>query len=151
VGVWGVWLPDDAVFVNGDPVGLINREQAETFDRPSNERLFTNTGGGFFHNHTIGLHQVDLVSSYRGVLVQWFVDDPGQPSLAAALLDHPELRERILESSLHCPVAGWVPHDRLDEILDIVVHGRFALTVSCPEDVSPEPLIRKVRNAGNLG
>jgi hypothetical protein len=27
-GVWGAWLPDDAVFVNGDPVGLINREQA---------------------------------------------------------------------------------------------------------------------------
>jgi len=150
VGVWGVWLPDDAVFVNGDPVGLINREQAETFDRPSNEKFFVNTGGGFFHNHTIGLRQVDLVSSYRGVLVQWFVDDPGAPSLASALLDHPQLRERILASSLDCPVGGWVPHERLDELLDIVTHGRFLLTVACPEDVSPEPLIRKVRNASHL-
>lgn len=150
VGVWGAWLPDDAVFVNGDPVGLINREQAETFDRPSNEKLFTNTGGGFFHNHTIGLHQVGLVSSYRGVLVQWFVNDPSQPSLASALLDHPDLREAILAASLQRPVAGGVPHERLNELLDIVIHGRFILSVSCPEDVPPEPLIRKVRNASNL-
>jgi len=150
VGVWGMWLPDDAVFVNGDPVGLINPNLAKTFDQPSNEKLFTHTGGGFFHNHTIGLHQVDVVSTYRGVLAQWLVDDPGQPSLAAALLDQPRLRDRILASSLQCPVAGWVPHDRLDEILDITVHGRFALTVACPENVSPEPLMQKVRSASNL-
>jgi hypothetical protein len=150
VGVWGAWLPDDAVFVNGDPVGLINREQAEMFDRPSNEKLFTSTGGGFFHNHTIGLHQVDLVSTYNGILMQWFVDDPKQPSLASALLDHPQLRDTILASSLQCPVGGWVPHDRLDELLDIVAHGRFILSVACPEDMSPAALIRKARNASNL-
>lgn len=150
VGVWGAWLPDDAVFVNGDPVGLISREHAEVFDRPSNEKLFTNTGGGFFHNHTVGLYQVDLVSTYRGILVQWFVDDPKQPSLASALLDHPQLRDTILASSLQCPVGGWVPHERLDELLDIAIHGRFILSVSCPEDVSPELLTRKVRHASNL-
>jgi hypothetical protein len=150
VGVWGAWLPDDAVFVNGDPVGLISREQAERFDRPSNEKLFTKTGGGFFHNHTIGWHQIGLVSTYRGALVQWFVDDPKQPSLASALLDHPELRDRILSASLQCPVGGWVPHDRLDELLDIVVHGRFMLSVKCPENVPPGPLIRKVRSASHL-
>ena len=151
VGVWGTWLPDDAVFVNGDPVGLISREQAEMFDRPSIEKLFTHTGGGFFHNHTIGLYQVELVSSYRGILVQWFVNDPKQPSLASALLDHPDLREKILAASLQCPVAGWVPHDQLDELLDIVRHGRFILSVSCPENVATGPLIRKVRAASNIG
>ena len=150
VGVWGAWLPDDAVFVNGDPVGLINREQAEEFDRPSNEKLFTSTGGGFFHNHTIGLHQTDLVSEYQGILVQWFVNDPQQPSLASALLDHPELRDMIVASSLKCPVGGSVPHERLDEVLDIATHGRFILSVSCPEDVAPESLIRKVRSASIL-
>lgn len=150
VGVWGAWLPDDAVFVNGDPVGLISREQAEIFDRSSNEKLFTNTGGGFFHNHTVGLHQADLVSSYRGILVQWFVDDPKQPSLASALLDHPKLREKLLASSLQCPVAGWVTHERLDELLEIAVKGRFILSVSCPENVSPDSLIRKVRAKSNI-
>lgn len=151
VGVWGAWLPDDAVFVNGDPVGLISRDAAEAFDRPSIEKLFANTGGGFFHNHTVGLYQVDLVSSYRGALVQWFVDDPRQPSLATALLDHPDLRERIVAASLQCPVAGSVPHDQLDELLDIARQGRFILSVSCPENVAAESLIRKVRAASNIG
>jgi hypothetical protein len=150
VGVWGAWLPDDAVFVNGDPVGLISREVAEAFDRPSNEKLFTSTGGGFFHNHTLGLYQADLVSSYRGILMQWFVEDPNQLSLASALLDHPALREKLLAASLQCPVAGWAPHDRLDEFLDIARHGRFMLTVSCPENMPTEPLIRKVRAASNI-
>jgi hypothetical protein len=64
-------------------------------------------------------------------------------------LDHPQLRDRILASSLQCPVGGWVQYDRLDELLDIVAHGRFILTVGCPEDMSPAA-IRKVRNASNL-
>ncbi|MCE9616065.1 MAG: hypothetical protein K8T26_17475 [Lentisphaerae bacterium] len=150
VGIWGVWLPDDAVFVNGDPVGLIGRTQAETFDRPSTEKLFTQTGGGFYHNHTVGLHQADLVSSYRGALVQWYVDDPKQPSLASALLDHPKLRDTILAASLQCPIAGWVPCDRLDELLNIVVEGRFMLTVACPEGTRPDPILQKVRSVSNL-
>lgn len=150
VGVWGTWLPDNAVFVNGDPVGLISRDAAEKFDRPSNEKLFTTTGGGFFHNHTIGLYQVDLVSSYKGALVQWFVDDPRQPSLAAALLDMPDLREKILAASLQCPMGGWVSHERLDELLDITRQGRFILSVWCPENVSTEAVLRKARAASNI-
>lgn len=150
VGVWGAWLPDDAVFVNGDPVGLISPEQAETFDRPSIEKLFAHTGGGFFHNHTVGLYQVGLVSSYRGALVQWFVDDPKEPSFADALLDLPEVRESILAASLDCPVAGSVPHSRLDEVLEVARHGRLILSVSCPEDLPTDPIMRKVRAAGNL-
>ena len=104
----------------------------------------------WIRNHTVGLYQVDLVSSYRGMLVQWFVDDPKHLPLASALLDHPDLREKILAASLHSPVAGRVPHDRLDEILDIVRHGRFLLSVSCPPDVPADPIIRKVRAASNI-
>jgi hypothetical protein len=145
-----MWLPADAIFVNGDPVGLISRKQAETFDRPSIEKLFTRTGGGFFHNHTIGLYQVDLVSSYNGTLVQWFVDDPKQPSLTKALLEMPALREKILTASLQCPVAGDVPHERLDELLDIARQGRFILSVSCPGNMPTESLIRKVKAVSNI-
>ncbi len=150
VGIWGTWLPDDAVFVNGDPVGLINREQGEIFDRPSVEKLFTHTGGGFFHNHTIGLHQVDLVSSYRGILVQWFVNDPRQPSLEEALLDNPALREKILAASLQCPIGGWVSPERLDSLLDIVKHGRFILSTWVPKGEAPDAILRKVRKASRL-
>lgn len=149
-GVWGAWLPDDAVFVNGDPVGLISREMAEAFDRPSNEKLFTRTGGGFFHNHTIGLYQVDLVSRYRGALVQWFVDDPRQPSLTAALVDLPEWREKILAASLQCPVAGCIPYDRLAEVLDVARQGRFILSVWCPEGVDAGGIVRQVRAVSGI-
>jgi hypothetical protein len=83
--------------------------------------------------------------------VQWFVEDPKELSLAEALIEHPELREKILAASLQCPVAGPIPHDRLDELLDVVTQGRFILSVSCPEDVSPEPILRKVRAASSLG
>lgn len=150
VGVWGTWLPDNAVFVNGDPVGLISREAAERFDRPSNEKLFAGTGGGFFHNHTIGLYQADLVSSYQNVLVQWFVNDPQQPSLTDALLDRPDLREKLLAASLECPVAGTVPHDRLDALLGIVRQGRFILSVTCPDADSGAAAVRKVRAVSRL-
>ena len=147
VGVWGTWLPDNAVFVNGDPVGLLSREQGETFDRPSIEKLFTSTGGGFFHNHTIGLRQADLVSSYKGTVVQWFVNDPKQPSLAEALINMPELREKILAASIQCPIGGNVGCDQLDAFLDIARHGRFIVAVECTNDEDPRPYIKKVRKA----
>lgn len=150
VGVWGAWLPDDAVFVNGDPVGLISAEQAEQFDRPSVEKLFTSTGGGFFHNHTVGLHQVECVSSYRGTLVQWFVDDPKQPSLASALVDHPKLRDKILAASLQCPIAGWVTQDRLEHVVDIVRHGRFILALRAPENVDVVSCVDRAKQQSNL-
>lgn len=149
-GVWGAWLPDGAVFVNGDPVGLINRDQAMQFDRPSNEKLFTRTGGGLFHNHTIGLHQVDCVSGYDGILLQWFVNDPHQPTLEEALLDDPAMRDRLLAASLECPIAGRVNADRLDQVLDIVRHGRFILSVSCPSGTDPAPHIRSVRKVSRI-
>ncbi|HUS46908.1 MAG TPA: hypothetical protein VM098_02225 [Phycisphaerae bacterium] len=153
--VWGTWLPDGGVFVNGDPVGLISRQMAIEFEQPYTAKLFTNTGGGFFHNHTIGLYQADLVSSTPGTLVQYFVDDPNQIPGAEALLDHPDLREKLLAASLDAPIGimGIKP-ERLDELLDIARHGRFILAL-WPDVETPDAdiaeLIAKVRRAGNLG
>lgn len=150
VGVWGSWLPDDAVFVNGDPVGLVSREHAEMFDRPSIEKLFTRTGGGYFHNHTVGLYQADLVSSYRGSLVQAFVDDPRQPSLTSALLAPGRMRDVLVAASLECPLAGAVPFEKLDEVLEVAVAGRFMLWVFCPTPADAESAVRKVRAVSRL-
>ncbi|MEN6663430.1 MAG: hypothetical protein ABFD85_05465 [Phycisphaerae bacterium] len=151
--VWGAWLPDRGVFVNGDPVGLISREMALEFERPYNERFFARTGGALYHNHTIGLYQADLVSGTRGVLVQHFVDDPGQPSVVKALLDMPPLREKLLEASLQAPIGFWgAPADRLDELLDIVRHGRFVIGLNPPSDDprDVEATLTKARAAGNI-
>ena len=57
----------------------------------------------------------------------------------------------ILAASFQCPVAGCVPPERLDALLDIARHGRFILSVSCTPDVPTEPIIRKVRAASNIG
>jgi len=153
--VWGTWLPDRAVFVNGDPVGLISREMALEFEQPYTARLFAGTGGGFYHNHTIGLYQTDLVSKTPGTLVQYFVDDPHQPSGAEALLDIPELREKLLASSLEVPIGIGVPAARLDEALDVARRGRFLLILVDADaeagDDHIHEMVRKVRRVSNLG
>ena len=152
--VWGAWLPDGGVFVNGDPVGLISREMALEFEQPYTARLFTNTGGGFFHNHSVGLYQADLVSSTPGTLVQFFVNDPKQPTGPQALLDIPDLREKLLAGSLKAPIGiNGVPLDRLDELLDIARHGRFVLAMDADiKDPSRDfsDVIQKVRAVSKL-
>ena len=151
--VWGAWLPDGAVFVNGDPVGLISREIALEFEQPYTARLFAETGGGFFHNHTVGLYQADLVSGTSGTLVQHFVDDPRQPAGWEALLNIPDLQEKLLAASLNAPIVIGVPIDRLDEVLDVARNGRFILALWADREAPDEDtaaLVRKVRAAGNI-
>jgi len=152
--VWGTWLPDGGVFVNGDPVGLISRRMALEFERPYTAKLFTNTGGGFFHNHTIGLYQADLVSATPGTLVQFFVNDPNQPTGVQALLEVPEIRDKLLAASLDAPIGiAGIPPDKLDEVLAVARHGRFILTLwADPEspDADIAELITKVRRVSNL-
>ena len=152
--VWGAWLPDRGVFVNGDPVGLISRETALEFEQPYTAKLFTNTGGGFFHNHTVGLYQADLVSSTPGTLVQYFVNDPKEPSGVEALVDMPDMREKLLAASLDAPIAiANVRVERLDEVLEVARHGRFILVLN-PDPKSPDhdipQLIQKVRAVSKL-
>lgn len=82
--------------------------------------------------------------------VQWFVDDPRQPSLQTALLDMPELRDKLLASSLQCPIGGWFPYDRIDQVLDVVKHGRFILAIGCPEGMQPGQIVDKVAAVSRL-
>ncbi|MHC4562326.1 MAG: hypothetical protein ACYS8X_06075 [Planctomycetota bacterium] len=152
--VWGHWLPDRGIFVNGDPVGLISREMALEFEQPYTARLFRQTGGGFFHNHTIGLYQVDMVSATPGTLVQYFVDDPRQPSATEALLHYPQLREKMLAASLDAPIGMVVAPEDLDDVLDIIKHGRFVVVLAAPGEMpfdQRNELVRKVRRASNAG
>lgn len=149
--VWGTWLPGGSVFVNGDPVGLISREMALEFEQPYTERLFCETAGGFYHNHTVGLYQTDLVSDTRGTLVQYFVDDPKHPSAMEALLDDAERRDLMLGASLKVPIALNVALGRLDEMLEVAGDGRFLLVVGIdPEEDDPDDVLRKVRKASEL-
>lgn len=150
-GVWGAWLPDRAVFVNGDPVGLISREMQPEFERPFTEKLFTSTGGGFFHNHAIGFHQIDQVCRTPGTLVQQIGVDPKQPRPPDVILEDPAARDRVIEASLHAPILlSNIQPDQLDDILPILKEGRFILGLLYWEGIDPHEQIKKVRAVSNL-
>jgi hypothetical protein len=150
-GVWETWLPDRAVFVNGDPVGLISRSMALEFEQPFTARLFTSTGGGFFHNHTLGLYQVDQVARTAGLLVQEFVPDPKLPNLPEVLLTDPARRETILLASLAAPIMmEGIKPDQVDALLPILKEGRFILCVVCGDRDDPAAIIRNVLAHKNL-
>ena len=151
--VWSCWLPDGAVFVNGDPVGLISREMALEFEQPYTARLFQSTGGGFYHNHTVGLYQTELVGKTPDNLLHYYVDDPHQPSAAEALLNMPQLRDEMLASSLETPIGMAVPIARLDETLEIAKDGRFLIVLVSDGDRGDEILqegIDNVRRVSNI-
>jgi hypothetical protein len=150
-GVWGTWLPDRSVFVNGDPVCLISPDMQAEFERPSTGRLFTETGGGFFHNHTAGLYQARHVAKTPGLLVQEFYRDPKHPNVPEVLLDDPRGRDELLASSLDAPIMieNIVPA-QLDRLLPILANGRFILSVCCSDGESPDSVVRTVRRVSNL-
>jgi len=150
-GVWGTWLPPRGVFVNGDPVGMISRDMQQEFEAPYTAKLFTATGGGFFHNHAIGMHQVDLVAQTPGTVIHQIGADPNVVDPVHAILHDPEARERILESSLHAPLhLNGVGPEQIDEILPILKHGRFYIAMVYWEGHDPAEMIAKVRKASNL-
>ncbi|MBN2301670.1 MAG: hypothetical protein JXN60_04040 [Lentisphaerae bacterium] len=153
-GAWGTWLPAGSVFVNGDPVGLISPEMQAEFDKPYTGKLFTATGGGFFHNHTLGLYQVMNVAGIPGILIQEFISDPTSPNVHEVMLNDPKRRDEIIQASLQTPVMmEFVPYHLLDQLLPFLAQGRFILSIFYSEDMSEDmadDAIRKVRSYGSL-
>ncbi len=131
-GHMGVWLPQRAVWVNGDPVTMISARMMREFEQPYTGELFSRTGGGFFHNHTKGLFQVAEVAQTPGIILQQFTRDPNCPTVQETLLSDPEMRSVILEASLQTPVyiSGMRPEE-LHAVLPLLQEGRFILEVDC--------------------
>lgn len=148
VGIMGTWGPDRAVWVNGDPVGLISREMMLEFEQPYTGRLFTSTGGGLFHNHTMGLYQADQVAATPGIRMQNFTRDPNRPTVEQILLEGGEARERIIQASLQTPIliSSMTP-ETLKSVLPIVREGRFLLHVECDRSDEIEQIVDATRRA----
>ncbi len=137
-GVWDTWLPDGGIFVNGDPAGMISREMFLEFDRPYTEKLFTSVGGGFFHHHAIGIHQVDLIAETKGLILQQVHYDPSEPHPADSILSDENIRRQFVNASLKSPIRlEEIPFDKLAVLLPAISEGRFILTVKC-EDIYQE-------------
>jgi len=150
-GVWNCYAPDRSVIANGDAVAMIAREMHPTFERPYTEKFFTATGGGVFHNHSIGLHQVDLVAATRGVILQEIMPDPNRPDPVKEMLTNGELAGRMVSSSLVSPIRldGIAPDD-LERLLPIVKEGRFILAVPCDDPDQQHRIVDTVRRESNI-
>ena len=136
IGIMSVWLPKHAVWVNGDPVALISRDMMREFEQPYTGRLFSSTGGGFFHNHTKGLYQVDQVARTPGIILQHFNADPNCPRVADLLADDEGPRDAFVASSLTTPIyVDSIRPDELEAFLPYLPYGRFMLQIVCePEE-----------------
>jgi hypothetical protein len=135
VGHMGFIMPPRAVWINGDPVALISREMMREFEQPYTGRLFTETGGGFFHNHTKGLYQVDQVARTPGIVLQHFNRDPNCPRVSDVLSGEPEARENLLAASRVTPIfPDQISPDEHATFLEWIDEGRFALDLQCPRD-----------------
>ena len=136
IGHMNMWMPKRAVWVNGDPVTVISRDMMREFEQPYTGRLFTSTGGGFFHNHTRGLYQVDQVARTPGILVQHFNRDPNCPRVSEVMANDPRWRDTILQASRTTPIyVDNVERTELEDLLPYLPDGRFMLQVKCaPEE-----------------
>ncbi len=133
MGHMGFVMPPGAVWVNGDPVGLISREMMLEFEQPYTGRLFTSTGGGFFHNHTKGLYQVDQVARTPGICLQHFNRDPSIPRVSDILAGPADARDNLLAASRITPIyPDQIGYDELDSYRPWLTEGRFALEIFCP-------------------
>lgn len=127
-GAWGMALPDDCVFVNGDPVDLVNEEHQAMFDRPSAGKLFTQTGGGFFHHHALGIRQVGNVAKTKGLVVQNVYTDPGIEEPLLQIIQDEKIAQMFIEASLKAPIyisGDFVKH--MDAFMPILEQGCFIL------------------------
>ena len=150
-GIMGTWGPDKAVWVNGDPVGLISREMMREFEQPYTGRLFTSTGGGFFHNHTLGLYQADRVAETPGIHMQNFTKDANKRTVEDTLLEDPTARERIIAASLKTPILiSGMNSTHLQALLPIVSKGRFILDLETDTETELTEIGRSIRNAGKI-
>ena len=117
------------------------REMMVEFDVPSVTRLFAAANGGFYHNHTLGVHQVDQIARIPGTLLQQYNRDPNCPRVSEALRDNPVLRERILEAARITPIyLDQVERHELADLKPYLPEGRWILEVQCAPGEGDEVL-----------
>ena len=128
-GCCGVALPQPGMlFINGDPIDLINPEMGDRFNKPFVEKLAAAAGSIYFHHHSIGLSRASNVSKIAGVTVQEIAQDPTGPRLIDNI-------ESFVEPSKSLPIhlhmgypyydTDFSTEDEIREIVDRMGDGRF--------------------------
>ncbi len=149
-GMWRAWLPDATIVLNGDPVDMMSPEFAREFDRPYAQQVMADAGGGFYHHHTLGRHQIAYAAGLDGVTVHNLVSD--SPDLMRDLTTDPALRETVLAASMKSPI-HWKCFDGREilDSLDVLAHGRFIIDLSLSDDLDLcKTIARRVSKLSNL-
>ena len=151
-GMMGTLIQDGAVFVNGDPIDLINNELARIFDIPYSSKFFSAIGGGFYHHHSIGAHQVLEISKIKDLSVQQISNDyPASKDLAEILIKNIDLRNKTIDSSLIKPVMlDGIRYKYIDKLSSVLKEGRFILSVVCDDYKDTKECIEKIKKINNL-
>jgi hypothetical protein len=148
---WATYLPNQAIWVNGDPVDLLGPEMSRRFNQPHASKLFASLGGGYFHHHALGLHLATEVSHTESMIVQEVSTDPNCPRPVDVMLNAEEMRENIIEASMRVPIVVTGIHPgELDRLLPIFARGRFILDMRCEDPDALKDVVAKVRKCSNF-
>ena len=149
--IWGTWVPEGTIFVNGDPADLVSADLYREFGLEYDNRAFTGTGGGFFHHHSIGLHQVRNIAGINNLHVQNITIDPNTKSLTEMLQTDKQSRDNLIKASLVKPIHFLnIKPEEVVRNMDVLKEGRFILRVDCADKEAAESIVRKVRQASNF-
>ncbi|MEK6796094.1 MAG: hypothetical protein AABZ39_15040 [Spirochaetota bacterium] len=142
--VWGTYIDENALFVNGDIVDLIAPDLIREFEQPYTEAVFTATGPGFFHHHAIGLDKVSLIAERNAMHVQAILSDPSTPIPAEVITRDEQLATEVCNASLKAPImlCGFSP-DSIDALIPIIREGRFILAPGV-DDAAYEVMRKKL-------
>lgn len=78
--IWNMWLPGkSAIGLQEDICNLCSPEIYRSFGREYTQKIISRCGGGFIHNHMLGMHQFELLSSIEGLGMMNVANDPNCP------------------------------------------------------------------------
>lgn len=78
--IWNMWLPGkSAIGLQEDICNLCSPEIYRDFGRAYTQTVIKECGGGFIHNHMLGKHQFELISSIKGLGMMNIANDPNCP------------------------------------------------------------------------
>lgn len=142
-GVWGVALPAPGmIFLNGDPIDLINEEMGHSFNKPSVEKIIKYAGSVYFHHHSIGVSRAFSVSWINGIIIQSLLQDPNGPRLLETV------DEKLIKASLKAPIDYRVNLLEAPDhagILERLRGGRFVVHLATETLSECKKAVKKIR------
>ncbi len=90
--MWNIWVPGErAIGFMEDTSNLCSPDNYKQFGREYTAELVRDFGGGFIHNHMLGLHQFAQISSIDGLGIMNIANDPKCPRVTEVIA---KIRER---------------------------------------------------------